>query len=67
MVDRPDPTDETLVGESVVPARDLEREQAERLRWINSRIREANEADLIEEADIVPLDEDDLPVVEDGQ
>jgi hypothetical protein len=44
----------------VVEERDLASQNAERLRWINARIREASEADLIEDAQDVD-DEDDPP------
>ena len=54
MVDRIHAED-TLVDEVEAARRD-----AERLRWINSKIREAAEADLLEEADDVD-DEDDPP------
>ena len=47
--------DDTLVEEIEAARRD-----AERLRWINSKMREAAEADLLEEAADVD-DEDDPP------
>jgi hypothetical protein len=54
MVERSRPDD------VVVEEQDLARQNAERLRWINARIREASEADLIEDAADVD-DEDDPP------
>ncbi|MCC6627655.1 MAG: hypothetical protein IT340_09665 [Chloroflexi bacterium] len=54
MVERSRPDD------VVVEEQDLARQNAERLRWINARIREASAADLMEEADDVD-DEDDPP------
>lgn len=54
MVERSRPDD------VVVEEQDLARQNAERLRWINARIREASAADLMEEADDID-DEDDPP------
>jgi hypothetical protein len=56
MVDRSH-GDDTLVEDV-----DQARERAARLRWINAHIREASEADLIEDADVVD-DEDGPPTV----
>ena len=47
MVDRT--RDDATMAEEL----DRARQEAERLRWINARTREASEADLIEEADTV--------------
>lgn len=52
--------DDTLVEEL-----DQKRQDAERLRWINAHVREANEADLIEDTDVVEVEEDGLPVTSD--
>jgi hypothetical protein len=46
--------------DSLTEEREKALAEAERLRWINARIREASEADLIEDAQDVD-DEDDPP------
>lgn len=47
----------TPAADTVVDEVEERRERAERLRWINEHIREASEADLIEEAEIVEDEE----------
>ena len=55
MVDRSRPDD------VVVEEQELARQNAERLRWINARIREASEADLIEDAQHIDYEDDSPP------
>jgi hypothetical protein len=50
--------------DTIVEEMDLAREQAERLRWINRHIREASEADLIEDAVEVEDEEEPLATSE---
>lgn len=51
--------DRLRADDTVVEEADLARQNAERLRYINARIREAAAADLIE--DTAEVDEDDDP------
>ncbi len=56
--------DRVRADDTAVDELDQARQEAERLRWINAHIREANPADLIEDTDIVE-DEEGLPVTSD--
>lgn len=56
--------DRIRADDTVVEEQDLARENAERLRWINARIREASVADLIEDTETVDDEDEPLPAGE---